>query len=108
MNLYNIYKICIKIKMKDKSSTETDNKNYPPPYKKKRYYTPEEVRVHNTANDCWVSFFNEVFDLTELIDANFTNLMDPIIKNAGTDITHWFDASTKDVIYYKLFSLNFM
>ena len=39
----------------------------PKPYTKKRYYTPNDVRVHNIANDCWVTLFNEVFDLTDLV-----------------------------------------
>ena len=39
----------------------------PKPYEKKRYYTPNDVRVHNTANDCWVTFFNKVFDISKLI-----------------------------------------
>ena len=42
----------------------------PKTYKKRRYYTPADVAVHNTANDCWISFFNEIFDLTELIQKN--------------------------------------
>ena len=91
--------------MKRSIFSESDNKNYPPPIKRRRYYTPEEVRCHNTANDCWVSFFNEVFDLTELVQKNFTSLIDPIIKNAGCDITHWFDPLTKDVIF-KLINLD--
>ena len=73
------------------------NKNMPAPFKRRRYYTPDEVRVHNTANDCWISFFYEVFDLTELVQKNYSHLVDPIINAAGTDITHWFDPMTRDV-----------
>lgn len=83
----------------------TTKKNMPPPYKRRRYYTPEEVAKHCTANDCWISIFYEVFDLTELIQKNYSKLVDPIIKNAGKDISHWFDQQTKDV---KSFSLNFL
>lgn len=72
-------------------------KNMPPPFKKRRYYTSEEVSKHNSANDCWISIFHEVFDLTELIQRNYNKLMDPIIHHAGTDISHWFDPITKDV-----------
>jgi cytochrome b involved in lipid metabolism len=78
------------------------SKNIPAPYKRRRFYTPEEVKAHNTANDCWVSFFHEVYDLTDLIQSNYSKLVDPIIKCAGEDITHWFDPFTKDVFYYKL------
>jgi cytochrome b involved in lipid metabolism len=74
-----------------------DPKNYPAQYKKRRYYTPNEVKLHNIANDIWVSFFHEVYDITELIQQNYSHLVDPIIKEAGEDITHWFDYSTRDV-----------
>lgn len=42
----------------------------PKPYKKRRYYTPADVSTHNIPNDCWISLFNEIFDLTELIQKN--------------------------------------
>lgn len=31
-----------------------------------RYYTPNEVSVHNTLEDLWVSFLGKVYDLTPL------------------------------------------
>jgi len=42
----------------------------PKPYKLRRYYTPEEVQAHCTADDCWVSFFSGVYDLTKLLADN--------------------------------------
>jgi len=75
------------------------NQNLPPPIKRRRYYTPDEVRVHNRANDCWISIFNEVFDLTNLIQNNYSKLIDPIVKDAGQDISHWFDSKTKEVLF---------
>jgi len=39
----------------------------PKPYTRKRYYTPADVSLHNTANDLWVSFFGKVWDLTKLV-----------------------------------------
>ena len=68
----------------------------PAPYKLRQYYTPQEVAKHNTANDCWVSFFYEVYDLTNIIQKNYGPEVDPIIKAAGTDITHWFDSKTHE------------
>ena len=57
----------------------------PKPYKKRRYYTPVDVSVHNTPNDCWISLFNEIFDLTELIQKNIhckiENFHNYIVKN---------------------------
>lgn len=34
---------------------------------KQRYYNLEEVSTHNTANDCWIILFGEVYDLTQTI-----------------------------------------
>jgi cytochrome b involved in lipid metabolism len=79
-------------------SYSSTKQHFPAPYKRRRYYTPQEVRQHNTANDCWVSFFNEVYDLTNLIQMNYSSLVDPLIKRAGTDISDWFDSVTRDVI----------
>ena len=42
----------------------------PKPYKIRRFYTSEEVKLHQTADDCWVSFFNGVYDLTKLLADN--------------------------------------
>ena len=72
----------------------------PKPYKLRRYYTPEEVKLHCTADDCWVSFFNGVYDLTKLLADNMrdqSELCVPIAKIAGQDITHWFDLVTQEV-----------
>ncbi|KAJ9510897.1 hypothetical protein QJQ45_027693, partial [Haematococcus lacustris] len=71
----------------------------------RRYYTPYEVehavkiRVaqHNTPEDCWVSFLGEVYELTRLIQRFPGKITEPIIKAAGTDISHWFDAKTRTV-----------
>jgi cytochrome b involved in lipid metabolism len=76
-----------------KPSGIKEAKHLPKPYKMRRYYTPAEVAVHNTADNCWVSFFDEVYDLTLLIQQNCkkSKLCEPLIQAAGTDITHWFD-----------------
>lgn len=72
-------------------------KNLPKSYKKRRYYTPADVAAHNKSNDLWVSLFHKVYDLTPLIQENFhSKLIDPLVDVAGTDITHWFDAKTRD------------
>jgi hypothetical protein len=62
-----------------------------------KYYTPEEVALHNNADDCWVSIYEKIYNLTALIAANRGVLADPIIKSAGTSISHWFREDTKDV-----------
>ncbi|KAL1530101.1 hypothetical protein AB1Y20_001023 [Prymnesium parvum] len=65
-----------------------------------RYFTPAEVAMHSTADDCWVSVFRKIINLTPLIKVNPGHLVQPLIDNAGTDITHWFDPETRDVRTY--------
>ena len=49
------------------SNKENLKQYLPVPYIKKRYYTLQDIKIHNTANDCWVTFFNQVYDITPLI-----------------------------------------
>ena len=62
-----------------------------------KYYTPDEIRLHNCADDLWVSVFDNVFDLTALVAENRGPLANPLIEAAGTSVSHWFDAKTGDV-----------
>ncbi|KAJ1328329.1 hypothetical protein BSLG_010061 [Batrachochytrium salamandrivorans] len=93
-----------------------------------RYFTPDEVMLHDSSDDCWVSFLGLVYDLTRLVTENqdalnvntpdfidalsprgcivltaFANdmpcspLLLPILKNAGKDISHWFDRISGDI-----------
>ncbi|EAY19060.1 Cytochrome b5-like Heme/Steroid binding domain containing protein [Trichomonas vaginalis G3] len=63
-----------------------------------KWILPSEVALHNTSTDCWVSFLGKVWDLTKLIADNKNDLgIQPIIKSAGTDISHWFNPDTKDI-----------
>lgn len=71
-------------------------KNLPKPITRRRYYMADEVKMHNSPNDCWVTIFHDVFSLTDLIQENYGYLIDPLIKEAGNDISHWFDHITKD------------
>jgi len=55
------------------------------------------VAEHNTSEDCWVTIFHQVFDLSKLVAENFdSSLVDPIVLAAGTDISHWFDRETRE------------
>ena len=83
-----------------KQSGYKDATHLPKPYKLRRYYTPQEVSLHQTADDCWVSFFNGVYDLTKLLADNQKTqgeLCQPIAKVAGTDISNWFDPINQEV-----------
>lgn len=62
-----------------------------------KYYTAEDVAMHNCAEDCWVSAGKSVLDLTRLIEQNRGPLAEPIIAAAGTDISYWFNPKTGDV-----------
>ena len=35
-----------------------------------KYFTADEISMHNCAADCWVSIFDNVYDLTALLEAN--------------------------------------
>jgi len=63
-----------------------------------RYYTPNEVSVHNTLEDLWVSFLGKVYNLTPLC-AKYQGdvFLRPIAISGGKDISHWFDSKTKDI-----------
>jgi hypothetical protein len=63
-----------------------------------KYFTPNEVCVHNTADDVWVSFLGKVYNLTELCEKYKGDiLLKPILQHAGKDISHWFNPKTKDI-----------
>ncbi|KAI9220628.1 hypothetical protein BC828DRAFT_415521 [Blastocladiella britannica] len=62
---------------------------------KQHYYTPTEVALHDKKDDLWVSWLGSVYNLTPLIAQYYGDpRLAPIVKNAGRDISHWFDAST--------------
>jgi hypothetical protein len=58
------------------------------------YYSAEQVSEHNISTDCWVSYFNKVYNLSSLVVNAPADLTAPILAFAGQDISHWFDAST--------------
>ena len=47
-------------------------------------------------DDCWVSFYGDIYDITKLIKENEGPLTAPLLRVAGSDISHWFDCSTVD------------
>mmetsp|Transcript_20714 Transcript_20714/g.28939 ORF Transcript_20714/g.28939 Transcript_20714/m.28939 type:complete len:213 (-) Transcript_20714:30-668(-) len=62
------------------------------------YYTASEVAQHNVEEDCWVSYFGKIYDLTKLVEAHKGDeLLKPILRFAGEDISHWFDEKTMEV-----------
>ncbi|KAJ3394878.1 Cytochrome b5 domain-containing protein 1 [Entophlyctis sp. JEL0112] len=73
-----------------KSAATTPRTKTPPDAK--RYYTPAEVEQHNAAYDLWLSWHGHVYDLSVLADEHKGDpLLTPILKNAGRDISHWFN-----------------
>jgi cytochrome b involved in lipid metabolism len=57
-----------------------------------KYFTSDEIELHNSPEDCWVSFNGLVFDLTSLVEKHRgSSLARPILQNAGRDISHWFE-----------------
>lgn len=61
----------------------------------RRYYLPEDLESHATSEDCWVSIYGKVLDISRLlISKKGDPLCRPITKSAGQDVSHWFDQST--------------
>eukprot|EP01035_Chromulina_nebulosa_P020639 gene20639-26758_t len=63
-----------------------------------KYYTAEEVQFHNSEDDCWISIFSNVYDITSLISKNRGFLAQPLIEYAGTNISHWFKQDKNDEV----------
>ncbi len=61
------------------------------------YFTKEEISFHNNPEDCWVSIFNDVFNISDLIKENRGILANPLITAAGTSISHWFKEGSRDL-----------
>ena len=69
----------------------------------KKYFLEEQIAEHHLEDDIWVTIFGRILDLSELVRTNkkFQELLRPILRRAGSDISHWFDPQTKNVIYSK-------
>ncbi|KAH1017653.1 hypothetical protein HUJ05_008263 [Dendroctonus ponderosae] len=64
-------------------------------------FAPFEVVVHNTPQDCWVSFLGKVLDVSPLIEKyNGQKCIKPLLAMAGKDISHWFDEKTQDIQHH--------
>lgn len=56
------------------------------------YFLPEEVTCHNTRRDCWITIYRVVKNVTGLIEEyENTDLINPIIREAGQDVSYWFE-----------------
>ena len=66
-----------------------------------QYYTEEEVLLHNSHDDCWVSVFEYVFNLTPLIGENRGELSRPLEKAAGQNLSHWFMKDEEGFVHVK-------
>ena len=63
-----------------------------------KYFTANEVSIHNSSDDIWVSYLGKVYDLTKLIAEYKSDVgIKPILAAAGKDISHWFDAENCDL-----------
>ena len=65
-----------------------------------KYFTQEELAVHNNPENCWVVIFDKVYDISELIMANRGPLSNPLIEAGGSSISHWFNEKTGDLKTY--------
>ena len=55
-----------------------------------------QVAAHSAPDDCWVSFHGDVYDITRVIAENEGPLVQPLLRVAGSDISHWFETRAGD------------
>lgn len=56
------------------------------------YFLPEEVSMHNSDRDCWLTIHGVVKNVTGLIEEfRNTDLVSPILREAGQDVSYWFE-----------------
>ena len=61
------------------------------------YYSIEQVKLHNTCNDCWIICHNNVYDITDFLKQH--PIGDKVIlKKAGCDITKDLDFHSKNAM----------
>jgi predicted heme/steroid binding protein len=65
-----------------------------------KYFTQEELAVHNNPENCWVAIFDKVYDLSSLIMANRGPLSNPLVEAGGSSISHWFNEKSGDLKTY--------
>eukprot|EP00038_Savillea_parva_P021364 m.34421 g.34421 ORF g.34421 m.34421 type:complete len:1215 (+) comp5137_c0_seq2:283-3927(+) len=58
---------------------------------KKRAISSTELALHNTAEDCWIAAYGDVYDFTEFVEEH-PGGVDTIMDHAGMDGTEVFDA----------------
>lgn len=57
-----------------------------------RFFLPEEISVHNALNDCWVTIYGVVKDVTGLLaEYDDPDELVPILREAGQDVSYWFE-----------------
>mmetsp|Transcript_20188 Transcript_20188/g.44889 ORF Transcript_20188/g.44889 Transcript_20188/m.44889 type:complete len:219 (-) Transcript_20188:1640-2296(-) len=65
-----------------------------------KYFTQEELAVHNNPEDCWLSIFDKVYNLSDLIMEHRGPLSKPLVEAGGSSISHWFNEKTGDLKTY--------
>lgn len=61
------------------------------------YYTASELSQHSALPSIWLAYFGGIYDVTQLVVDNPGLLVQPLLKFAGQDISHWFDEKTGEV-----------
>ncbi|MEN2498298.1 MAG: Cytochrome b5 domain-containing protein 1 [Marteilia pararefringens] len=67
----------------------------------KAFYLPEELKLHCSEQDLWVVIHSRIYNLSAIIEKYRgcdKRLLEPLIKKAGRDISHWFEAETLQVL----------
>ncbi len=70
-----------------------------------KYYTPNEVSVHNTLEDLWVSFLGNVYDLTPLVQKHKGECFKVRLKNCSGRPVSWSREKQESEIHVHFFQL---
>lgn len=62
-----------------------------------KFYTEEEVLLHSIPEDCWISVFDDIFDITALLKSSEGNETKSLFKYAGKSVSHWFNEETGEI-----------
>ncbi|XP_043997876.1 cytochrome b5 isoform X2 [Gambusia affinis] len=55
-----------------------------------KYYTLEEVRMHNTSNDTWLIIHNKIYDITSFLEEH-PGGEEVLLEQGGSDATESFE-----------------
>lgn len=72
------------------ANTNSNEKNGESADEGVKYYTLEDIRVHNMSNDTWLIIHNKIYDITSFLEEH-PGGEEVLLEQAGTDATESFE-----------------